>query len=650
MEPDTTRTRRPHRRVPNASQEAFRRKGKLYLVFEYVPRNLLEVLEERPGGLDPTLVRRYIWQLVKAIAWCHRHDIVHRDIKPENLLVGPDSTATDALKLCDFGFARQLKRHKPDEVLTDYVATRWYRAPELLLGSEKYGTEVDTWAIGCIMGELTDGQPLFPGESDVDQLHIVCKSMGAMTGKQREQLSSNDRFNGVRFPRESNGGARDRGMDHLRSRYSNKLNNAALRFMRSTLAMDPAERLTWQGMLTHPYFEGEDGWTERSPLSENTVPVATCGRTGPERLSDTSTSSIERKRSSSCAPVTSPTTPKVSERRERRMKENAERLRVETEEARTRSRADTKAETGRRESELEAAAREARAARERRERERAEREERERVAKAKAAATESVYSTSAAASRRRREKFGVGASSSLNARLPTRAPGANPIHDASKLGGLTHDADATAEYVVGKRQYSSFGAKPGGIAELRSRYASRVLGAATHGHSRSSYAPPEVFVDEDDAAARGTGGGRHHLARLSSNVAANGLGGTMNPMHPGAAARKSLMDRDERVRATTSLAAPGPPRAQRGGTHEPTSMLLNGTSMSIGVSGGRAQTRGGMGVGGAPTRLAPLKMSAGLGPGVQMDPYGSLGRRVGGFEERGPRRGTVGGGLGAGWR
>ena len=224
----------------------------------------------------------------------------------------------------------------------------------------------------------------------------------------------------------------------------------------------------------------------------------------------------------------------------------------------------------------------------------------------------------------------------------------HPSHDASKLGGLTHDADATAEYVVGTRQYGSFGAKPGGIAELRSRYASRVLGAATHGHSRSSYAPPEVFVDEDDAAARGTGGGRHHLARLSSNVAANGLGGTMNPMNPGAAARKSLMDRDERIKRTSlSTLAAAAPRAERP-MHEP-SMLLNGTSMSIGVSG-RAQTRGGMGVGGAPTRLAPLKMSAGLGPGVQMDPYGSLGRRGGGFEERGPRRGTVGGGLGAGWR
>ena len=78
--------------IPRVSQEAFRRKGKLYLVFEYVPRNLLEVLEERPGGLDPDLVRRYTWQLVKAVAWCHRHDIVHRDIKPENLLVGSDDT------------------------------------------------------------------------------------------------------------------------------------------------------------------------------------------------------------------------------------------------------------------------------------------------------------------------------------------------------------------------------------------------------------------------------------------------------------------------------------------------------------------------------------------------------------------------------
>ena len=64
------------------------------MVFEYVERNLLEVLEERPSGLEPNLVKQYIWQLVKAISWCHKHDVVHRDIKPENLLINPDSLAS----------------------------------------------------------------------------------------------------------------------------------------------------------------------------------------------------------------------------------------------------------------------------------------------------------------------------------------------------------------------------------------------------------------------------------------------------------------------------------------------------------------------------------------------------------------------------
>ena len=83
-------------------REAFRRKGKLYLVFEYVEKNLLEILEQQPGGLPPELVRKYIYQLCRAINWCHEHDVVHRDIKPENLLINPDHS----LKLCDFGFAR----------------------------------------------------------------------------------------------------------------------------------------------------------------------------------------------------------------------------------------------------------------------------------------------------------------------------------------------------------------------------------------------------------------------------------------------------------------------------------------------------------------------------------------------------------------
>jgi cyclin-dependent kinase-like len=84
-------------------KEAFRRKTKLYLVFEYVDKNLLEVLEEQPSGLDPEVVRYYIYQLVQAINWCHSNSIIHRDIKPENLLI---NVKTKTLKLCDFGFAR----------------------------------------------------------------------------------------------------------------------------------------------------------------------------------------------------------------------------------------------------------------------------------------------------------------------------------------------------------------------------------------------------------------------------------------------------------------------------------------------------------------------------------------------------------------
>jgi cyclin-dependent kinase-like len=115
------------------------------------------------------MVRKFIYQLMQGIAYCHSMDIVHRDIKPENLLI----SEAGMLKLCDFGFARMLPQKGGN--LTDYVATRWYRAPELLLGLNDYGKGVDLWAVGCILGELTDGQPLFPGESEIDQLYVIQK-------------------------------------------------------------------------------------------------------------------------------------------------------------------------------------------------------------------------------------------------------------------------------------------------------------------------------------------------------------------------------------------------------------------------------------------------------------------------------------------
>lgn len=93
-------------------------------------------------------------------------------MKPENVLVSTNGV----VKLCDFGFARLATN--TNEPLTDYVATRWYRAPELLVGDQSYGAGVDIWAVGCLFSEMMTGEPLFPGESDIDQLFLIVKMLG----------------------------------------------------------------------------------------------------------------------------------------------------------------------------------------------------------------------------------------------------------------------------------------------------------------------------------------------------------------------------------------------------------------------------------------------------------------------------------------
>ena len=111
--------------------------------------------------------------MVKALDFLHSHDIVHRDVKPENLLVNK----TGLLKVCDFGFARSTLSNQ-SAVYTDYVSTRWYRSPELLVGDANYDKTVDIWAIGCIYAEMFNGMPLFPGDSDLHTLKLILDMFG----------------------------------------------------------------------------------------------------------------------------------------------------------------------------------------------------------------------------------------------------------------------------------------------------------------------------------------------------------------------------------------------------------------------------------------------------------------------------------------
>ena len=186
-------------------------------------------------------MRHYIYQLCKAIELCHSQEIIHRDIKPENLLVSNEHL----LKLCDFGFARPIN---PSAVLTDYVATRWYRAPELLVDNVGYNKAVDLWAIGCIMGEIIDGQPLFPGESDIDQLFCIQKIMGPLIPGHQEAFQKSQRFIGLKFPEITK-------HETLEKRYLGKINKTGLNLMKNLLSMDPLERITAAEALKHPYFE-----------------------------------------------------------------------------------------------------------------------------------------------------------------------------------------------------------------------------------------------------------------------------------------------------------------------------------------------------------------------------------------------------------
>ncbi|XP_026204157.1 mitogen-activated protein kinase 15 [Anabas testudineus] len=147
----------------------------IYLVFEYMDTDLHAVIKK--GTLLKDIHKRYVmYQLFKAIKYLHSGNVIHRDQKPSNVLLDTDCV----VKLCDFGLARSLNQIQEDSgnpALTEYVATRWYRAPEILLGSTRYTKGVDMWSIGCILGEMLLGKALFPGTSTINQIEKIMSAI-----------------------------------------------------------------------------------------------------------------------------------------------------------------------------------------------------------------------------------------------------------------------------------------------------------------------------------------------------------------------------------------------------------------------------------------------------------------------------------------
>jgi len=170
----TDRDARPA--VPNdrSLMDVIHQDKKLYLVFEFLDVDLKKHLDTHPHvSNDRRVIKGYLYQMCAGIAYCHSHRVLHRDLKPQNLLV--DQT-TNVLKLADFGLARAFGI--PLRAYTHEVVTLWYRSPEILLGARHYSTPVDVWSIGCIFAEMINHAPLFPGDSEIDELFRIFRVLG----------------------------------------------------------------------------------------------------------------------------------------------------------------------------------------------------------------------------------------------------------------------------------------------------------------------------------------------------------------------------------------------------------------------------------------------------------------------------------------
>lgn len=169
----------------------------------------------------------------------HKHGYFHRDMKPENLLcMGPD-----LVKIADFGLAREIRSRPP---YTDYVSTRWYRAPEVLLRSTMYSAPIDIWAVGCIMAELYTFRPLFPGNSEIDEIFKICSIMGTPDKREWSEGFKLAAAMNFKFPQFSP------------TPLATLIPNAspeAIMLMQDMLRWNPAKRPTAQQSLRYPYYQ-----------------------------------------------------------------------------------------------------------------------------------------------------------------------------------------------------------------------------------------------------------------------------------------------------------------------------------------------------------------------------------------------------------
>lgn len=218
---------------------------RLTLVFEYLDQDLKKYLDICEGGLEKTILKSFLYQLLCGVAFCHTHRVLHRDLKPQNLLINREGK----LKLADFGLARAFGI--PVRSYTHEVVTLWYRAPDVLMGSRTYSTPVDIWSVGCIFAEMATSKPIFAGTSESDQLKRIFKTLGTPTPQDYPALVELPDYN--------------RDLDimcypPLRSfaDITPQIDNVGISLLSQMLTYDPLQRCSAADAMKHDYFSADN--------------------------------------------------------------------------------------------------------------------------------------------------------------------------------------------------------------------------------------------------------------------------------------------------------------------------------------------------------------------------------------------------------
>jgi serine/threonine protein kinase len=221
-------------------REVINEPDRFAIVTDYMDVDLRRFLLQQHGRpLDPNLLCSYAFQLLCGMFVFQTHRVMHRDLKPENILLNTEGL----LKICDFGLSRYATF--PERQYSHNVVTLWYRAPELMFGTRHYDMAIDVWSAGVIIAELVRGQALFPGDSDVDQLHRIFRVLGSPTPDSLPNYDEliEDNLSLPEYPAVPLRDALDSTDDQL------------VDLIQKMLTYNPKQRITSYEALKHPYFD-----------------------------------------------------------------------------------------------------------------------------------------------------------------------------------------------------------------------------------------------------------------------------------------------------------------------------------------------------------------------------------------------------------